>query len=73
MQSACELARKSDTDFAAWKDKLIREGVMGIQERDSMVNDYADGGTRRPKNPDTLGPSIPYMEEHVGYSSPCPP
>ena len=29
---AHELARKSDTDFAAWKDKLISEGVKGIQE-----------------------------------------
>ena len=26
-----ELARKSDMDFAAWKDKLISEGVKGIQ------------------------------------------
>ena len=68
---AHELARKSDTDFAAWKDKLIREGVMGIQERDSMVNDYADGGKRRPKNPDTLGPPVPYMKEH-GVFQPLP-
>ena len=29
---ACELARKSDIDFAAWKDKLISKGVKGIQE-----------------------------------------
>ena len=35
----CELAHKSDTEFAAWKDKLIGEGVKGIQEWDSMVND----------------------------------
>ena len=56
---AHELARKSDTDFMVWKDKLIWEGVMGIQERDSTVNDYADGGKRRPKNPDTLGPPFP--------------
>ena len=59
----CELARKSDTDFVAWKDKLIHEGVTGIQERYSTVNDYANGGKRRPKNPDTLGPPISYMEE----------
>ena len=60
---AHELASKSDTDFVAWKDKLIREGVTGIQERDSMVNDYADSGKRRPKNPDPLGPPISYMKE----------
>ena len=60
----CELARKSDTDFVVWKDKLVHEGVMGIQERDSMVNEYADGGKRRPKNPDTLGPPLSYMKEH---------
>ena len=29
---ARELARKIDTDFVAWKDKLISEGVKGIQE-----------------------------------------
>ena len=27
-----ELARKSDIDFVVWKDKLISEGVKGIQE-----------------------------------------
>ena len=55
-RKACELASKSDTNFAAWKDKLIGEGVKGIQERDSMVNDYTAGGKRKPKNPDPLGP-----------------
>ena len=60
---ACELARKSDTDFAAWKEKLISEGVKGIQEWDSMVNDYTDGGKRKPKNPDPLGPPVSYMKE----------
>ena len=55
----CELAHKSDMDFTAWKDKLMCEGVAGIQERDSMVNDYADAGKRRPKNPDTLGAPFP--------------
>ena len=56
---ACELAHKSDIDFAAWKDILICEGVAGIQEQDSTVNDYADGGKRRPKNPDSVGPPFP--------------
>ena len=37
---ACELARKNDTDFAAWKEKEINKGMKGIQERDKMVNDY---------------------------------
>ena len=64
-------ARKSDTDFAAWRDKLIREGAMGIQKRDSMVNDYADAGKRRPKNPDTIGPPISYMKE-CGVFQPLP-
>ena len=27
---AHELARKNDTDFAAWRDKLICDGVAGI-------------------------------------------
>ena len=44
---ACELACKYDTNFLAWKDQLISEGVKGIQEWDSMVNDYTDG-KRRP-------------------------
>ena len=62
---ACDLAHKSDTDFAAWKDKLISEGVKGIHERDNTVNDYTDGGKRRrPKNPDPLGPPVSYMKEH---------
>ena len=60
---ARELARKSDTDFAAWKDKLIGEGVKGIQEWDSRVNDYTDSGKRRPKNPDLLGPPVFYIKE----------
>ena len=68
---ACKLAHKSDTDFAVWKDKLICEGVTGIQEWDSMVNDYADGGKRRPKHPDPLGPSISYMKEQ-GVFQPLP-
>ena len=29
---ACEVARKNDTDFAAWKDKLISDGMTGLQE-----------------------------------------
>ena len=60
---ACDLAHKSDTDFAAWKEKQISEGVKGIEERDNMVNDYTDG-KRKPKNPDPLGPPVSYMEEH---------
>ena len=28
----CEVAHKNDTDFAAWKDKLISDGMMGLQE-----------------------------------------
>ena len=59
-----ELARKSDTDFTAWKDKLISDGVTGLQEPDNVVNDYADDGKRRPKNPDSFGPPVSYMEDH---------
>ena len=29
---ACEVACKNDTDFMAWKDKLISDGMMGLQE-----------------------------------------
>ena len=68
---AREIAHKSDTDFTGWKDKLIHVGVMGLQERDSTVNDYADGGKRRPKNPDPLGPPISYMKEW-GLFQPLP-
>ena len=68
---ACELAHKSDIDFVVWKDKLICEGVTSIQEWDSTVNDYADGGKRRPKNPDSLGPPISYMKE-CGVFQPLP-
>ena len=60
---AHELAHKSDTDFAAWKEKLISEGMKGIEEWDSMVNDYTDG-KRKPKSPDPIGPPISYMKEH---------
>ena len=38
---AYELARKSDTNFVAWKDKLTCEEMMGMLEQDSMVNDYS--------------------------------
>ena len=54
-----ELARKNDTDFSAWRDKLIRNGVAGIQERDKTVNDYADRGKKKLKNPDIIGPPFP--------------
>ena len=62
---ARELAGKSDTDFAAWKDKLIHEGVGGH----TRVGQYGDTdtGKRRPKNPDTIGPPIPYMKEHGAF------
>ena len=53
---ARELACKSDIDFAAWREKLFHDGVAGIQEWDSMANDYADPGKRRPpKPPATVG------------------
>ena len=52
---ALELARKSDTAFATWKEKQISEGVKGIEEREQMVNNYTDG-RRRPKHPDPLSP-----------------
>ena len=52
---AHELARRSNTNFATWKEKLISEGVKGIEEWDNMVNDYMYG-KRKPKNPDSLGP-----------------
>ena len=29
---ACEVARKNDTDFTAWKDKLISDRTTGLQE-----------------------------------------
>ena len=55
---------------SAWRDKLIRDGVVGIQEWDKTVHDYADPGKRRPKNPDTIGPPISYMKEPRGVSAP---
>ena len=58
-----EVACRSDTDFAAWKEKEVNKGMKGIEEWDKMVNDYTDG-KRKPKNPDTLGPPVSYMEEH---------
>ena len=54
-RKACELARRSDTAFATWKEKQISDGVKGIEEWNQMVNDYTDG-KRKPKNPDPLGP-----------------
>ena len=55
---ACDLAHRSDTDFAAWKEKQTSEVVKGIEEWDNMVNDYMDR-KRKPKNPDPLGPPFP--------------
>ena len=62
-RKAWELACKIDTNFTAWRDKLICDGVVGIQEQNKTVNDYADPGKKRPKNPDTIGPPISYMKE----------
>ena len=67
---AREVARKNNTDFVVWKDKLISEEMMGLQEWDNVVNDYADG-KRRPKNPDSFVPPVSYMEEH-GVFKPLP-
>ena len=57
------------------KTKLISDGTTGLQEwlqeRDNAVNDYADGGKRKPKNPDTFGPPVTYMEE-CGVFKPLP-
>ena len=64
-----DLVCRSDTDFAAWKEKQISEGMKGIEERDNMVNDYTDG-KRKPKNPDPTGPPVSYMEERAGCFSP---
>ena len=51
--------------------KLVHDRVTGIQEWDSMVNDYADAGKRKPKNPDTIGPPVSYMKE-CGVFQPSP-
>ena len=59
---AHELACKNETDFAAWRDKLICNRVAGIQQWDKTENEYADPGKKRPKNPDTIGPPISYMK-----------
>ena len=61
-RKARDYARRSDTAYAAWKEKQTSDGVKGIEERDQMVNDYTDG-KRRPKNPDPLGPPVSYMED----------
>ena len=45
-----------DTDFVVWKDKLISDGMTGLQERDNVVNDYADGGKRKPQKSQLLWP-----------------
>ena len=62
-RKAHDYACKSDTAYAAWKEKQTSDGVKGIEERDQTVNDYTDG-KRRPKNPDPLGPPVSYMEDH---------
>ena len=68
---AREVAHKNDTNFAAWKDKLISDGTTGLQERDNVVNDYADG-KRKPKNPNFLGP-LSLIWKNVGSLSHYPP
>ena len=68
---AHELTRKNDTDFTTWRDKLIRNGVAGIQEWDRLIQDYADPGKRRPKNPNTIGPPVSYMKD-CGVFQPLP-
>ena len=48
--------------------------VMGrwvCKNRDNVVNDYADGGKRKPKNHNFFGPPFTYMEEH-GVFKPLP-
>ena len=57
-RKAHDYERRSDTAYAAWKEKQTSDGVKGMEERDQMVNDYMDG-KRRPKNPDPLGPLFP--------------
>ena len=68
---AHKLTCKNDTDFAAWRDKLICDRVAGIQEWDKTVNDYANPGKKRPKNPDTIGAPLSYMKE-CGVFQPLP-
>ena len=65
-------ARKSDTNYVAWKDKLISDGTTGLQEWDNVVNDYADSGKRKPKNPDPFGP-LSLMWRTVEFLSCYPP
>ena len=67
-----KLARKSDTDFAAWKEKLISNGTTGLQEWDNVVNDYADGAKRKPKNPHFFGP-LSLICRNVEFLSHCHP
>ena len=59
------------TNFAAWRDKLIRDGVAGIQEQDKTVHDYAIHAKKKPKNPDKIGPPVSYMKE-PGVFQPIP-
>ena len=70
-RKARELVHKNDNDFAPRRDKLIHNWVMGIQEQNKTVNDYADPGKKRPKNPDTTGPPVSYMKE-CGVFQPLP-
>ena len=54
------------------KDKLISNGMTGLQERDNVVNDYADGGKRKPKNPNFFGP-LSLIWRNVEFLSCYPP
>ena len=38
MQGMCELAHKSNIDFAVWKDKLIRDGMTGIYKSGTALS-----------------------------------
>ena len=37
-----DYAHRSDTAYAAWKEKQTSDGIKGIEEQDQMVNDYTD-------------------------------
>ena len=50
---------------------MICNGVTGIQEQDKTVQDYAEPGKKKPKNPDTIGTPISYMKE-CGVFQPLP-
>ena len=61
-RKACELVLRSDTAYAAWKEKQISDGIEGIEEWDQMVNDYTDRKKKAQKSRPPW-PPITYMEE----------